>query len=129
MVTVETTADELIVRPQGWHRFLAFAGEIRVPLAHVVAVASAAQEARGWFHGIRAPGTSIPGVVTAGTFYDSEGRAFWDVSEASRAIAIRLRDDHYVKLVVEVQDVEATLAFINSALSGLVLPGSSLPEA
>jgi hypothetical protein len=117
MVTVETTADELIVRPQGLHRFLAFASEIRVPLTHVVAAAGAAEEARGWFHGIRAPGTSIPGVITAGTFHDSEGRAFWDVSDPSRAIAIRLRDDRYIKLVVEVQDVDATLASINAALS------------
>ncbi|MGP6157887.1 MAG: hypothetical protein ACLPYS_10355 [Vulcanimicrobiaceae bacterium] len=119
MVTIETTADELIVRPQGLHRFLAFASEVRVPLAHVVSAARAEEEAGGWFHGIRLPGTNIPGIVTAGTFRDSDGKTFWDVSDPKRAIAIRLRDDGYAKLIVEVQDVEAALATIHAALAAL----------
>ena len=122
------TAQQLIVRPQGLHRVLAFAHELRVPLRHIVGVAPAGDESRAPFHGIRAPGTSIPGILTAGTFYSSEGRSFWDVRDPARAIAIRLRDDRYVKLVVEVKDVEAALASVNGALAGLTAPEPPAPE-
>jgi hypothetical protein len=27
------------------------------------------ETARGWYHGIRMPGTSVPGIITPGTFY------------------------------------------------------------
>jgi hypothetical protein len=83
----------------------------------VAGVERAADEARGWFHGFRAAGTNIPGVLTAGTFYHDGGRVFWDVHNADGAIAIRLHDEKFAKLVVEVPDPVGTIASIEAALA------------
>jgi hypothetical protein len=89
---------------------------LRVPLAHIAGVDRAGEEAHEWFHGIRFPGSNIPGVVTAGTFYEHQGRVFWDIHNADNAIAIRLHDETFVKLIVEVEDPDATIAALRAAL-------------
>ncbi len=103
---------------QGLDRLLAFKSEVRVPLAHIVNVERADEEARRWWHGWRAPGTQLPGLVTAGTFYGSEGRVFWDVHDPNRAIVLHLRDDRYAKLIIEVEDPESSIAAVQAALHG-----------
>ena len=39
----------------------------RIPLAHIREVRIDPEPARGWWHGLRMPGTQIPGLLTAGT--------------------------------------------------------------
>jgi hypothetical protein len=115
MTTIETSNSELIVRVEGMDRIFAFKSELRIPLTHVAGAERAADEARTFWHGIRFPGTHIPGLITAGTYYESGRRAFWDVHDPERALAIHLRDEKYDKLVIEVEDVNAALAQIASA--------------
>jgi hypothetical protein len=79
--------------------------------------AGAEDEARTWWHGWRAPGTHIPGVITAGTFYAAEGRVFWDVHAPEKAIAIGLHDERFVKIVVGVDDPPAEIARIQAAIA------------
>ena len=43
--------------------------------------------------------------------------AFWDVHEPENAILIRLHDEHYAKLVIGVDNPDATAAAINVAIS------------
>jgi len=74
----------------------------------------------GEYHGLRAPGTNIPGIITAGTFHAHEGRVFWNVHRPANAIAIRLHDENYVKIVVEVEDPDATIALIGQARTGSI---------
>ncbi len=117
MTRIEISETDLIVYIEGWDRFFAFKNELRVPLTHVAGAEHADDEARGWFHGFRAPGTEMPGVITAGTFYHLDGgRVFWDVHDANGAIAILLHDESYTKLIVEVADPVATIAAIEAAL-------------
>lgn len=80
---------------------------------HIATVERATDEARRWWHGLRAPGTNVPGVITAGTFYEHEGRVFWDVHNPERAIALHLRDDRYAKLVIEVEDPDIAIAVMD----------------
>lgn len=75
--------------------------------------------ASNWFHGVRAPGTNLPGVVVAGTFYWHGECAFSDVHHADSAVAINLRDEKYQRLIVEVDDPAATIAAINAAMPKL----------
>ena len=58
---------------------------LEVPLQHVKGVRPAAEEQA---HGIHAPGTYLPGIVVAGTFYQIGKKVFWDVHNPERAIAI-----------------------------------------
>ena len=115
MAEVEIGNGELVVQVQGFDRVFALKSEIRVPLEHVLGAESGQQAAANWFHGIRAPGTSVPGVIIAGTFYWHGDCAFYDVHHAENAVAITLRDEKYQRLIVEVENPAATIAAINAA--------------
>ena len=39
------------------------------------------------------PGTNIPGVLTAGTFYQHGKRVFWDVHNPDNTVVIELKDE------------------------------------
>ena len=115
MADVEISDGELIVRVQGFDRLFALKSELRVPLKHVVGAESGQDAAGKWFHGIRAPGTSVPGVIVAGTFYWHGDCAFYDVHHPEKAVAITLRDEKYQKLIVEVDDPAGVIQTVNSA--------------
>lgn len=118
MAEIELTADNLVVHVKGADRIFAFKSELTIPLEHVLGAARDEEEARRWYHGVRAPGTSVPGVITAGTFHEHGERVFWDVHHPERAIALGVRDESYAKLVVEVDDPDATIIAIGAALGG-----------
>src|ERR1700680_1203188 len=107
MVTLEVVDRTLTLRVVGWDQLWAFKTELSIPIAHVIGAKPADEEARTWFHVLRAPGPRVPGIITAGTYYDGSGRVFWDVHDAQRAIEIGLRDERYARLIVEV-DVPAS---------------------
>ncbi len=117
MVEIELTPQSLVVHVQGLDKLWALKSRLEIPLAHVEGIERDEEEARSWWHGVRAPGTHLPGVITAGTFYSHGERVFWDVHHPENAVAIRLKDERYQKLVVEVADVDATIAKIRAALS------------
>jgi hypothetical protein len=112
---IEITRGSLIVRVQGMDRVWALTSELKIPLAHVGGAERDEEEARRWWHGIRAPGTSLPGVLTAGTFYQHGERIFWDVHRPEKAVAILLHDERYARLVIEVEDPDAVIASIRAA--------------
>jgi hypothetical protein len=58
----------------------------------------------------------VPGVITAGTFYQDGKRVFWDVHHPERTIVLDLHDEHYNQLVIEVSDPQAAINLIQSAL-------------
>jgi hypothetical protein len=118
MTKIEIEGSELVVRITGLDRLWSLKSELRIPLAHVAGAERDAEEAAKWYHGLRAPGTNIPGVIVAGTFYANEGRVFWNVHRAANAIAIGLHDEKYVKLVVEVEDPNATIKLIQEIRAG-----------
>ena len=122
MAEIEITPQALVVHITGADRLWALKSRLEIPLAHVVGAASAQDEAQSWLKGIRLPGTHIPGVLSAGIFHRHGDRVFWDVHHPLNAIAIELKDDHFARLVVEVDDPAATLAAIDLALPTLVAP-------
>jgi hypothetical protein len=116
---VELRHDELVVKVEGADKIWALKSELRIPLEHVVGAEIDEAEASNWFHGVRFPGTSLPGVITAGTFYWHGERVFWDVHHPENAVAIKLRDERYQRLVVEPEDPGATIEAINAAVHQL----------
>ena len=118
MAEIELTADTLLIHVRGADRMFALKSELAIPLEHVLGATKDEEEARRWYHGVRAPGTSVPGVITAGTFHQNGERVFWDVHHPERAVALNLRDESYAKLVVEAEDPDATILAIEAALGG-----------
>jgi hypothetical protein len=104
MTKVEITEDTLTVHVLGWDRLWALKSRIEVPLAHVASAKADPEIARReWWKGIIAPGTELPGVIKAGTFYQWRERVFWDVRDPDKTIVIELGDERYARLVIEVE--------------------------
>jgi hypothetical protein len=117
MAEIELTPDYLVVHIEGADKFFALKSRLEVPLAHVAGAESAAPEAHQAWHGMKTVGSYVPGVITAGRFVQEGEWAFWDVHNPDKAIAVRLHDEHYAKLVIGVDDPEATIAAITGALA------------
>jgi hypothetical protein len=95
---------------RGWSKLWALRGRIAVPLASIRGVRRADPSVvRGWWKGLRLPGTHVPGVIVAGTFYDGSKRVFWDVRKPVQAIEVELAGAEYDRLVVDVADPDAAV--------------------
>jgi len=107
---------KLTLHVRGADKLWAFKSSPEIPLVHIASVRADPEVARGWYHGIRMPGTNVPGIITAGTFYQHRKRLFWDVHRPEKTIVIDLHDERYKGLVVEVNDPEAAVRLIQNAL-------------
>ena len=116
MTEVELTQDTLIVHVRGMDRLWSLRSRLEIPLSHVLDAEADTQVARDWQKGLRAPGTHVPGVITAGTFFQDGDRVFWDVRDPEKTMVIRLEDERYTRLVIEVEDPRATVAAIEEAI-------------
>ena len=118
MVDLSVAGTNLVLQVRGADRLWALKSSLEIPLAHIAGVRADPNVAKGWYHGIRAPGTNLPGVITAGTFYQHGQRVFWDVHHPDGTIVIELRDERYNELIVEVPDPQAAVELIRSSTAG-----------
>lgn len=131
---VELTQDTLIVHLRGIDRILAFKSRVEVPLADVKgvepyplfieSVRRQLKERIGKWRfltlSIRAPGTAVPWVVGAGSFYIVGWRTFKRVflafHKSDKAIGIWLSGARYDWLLIEVRNPSATMSAIQEAI-------------
>lgn len=77
---------------------------ITVDLKHICNVTTGNPD--GLWDGIRAPGTFVPGLIRAGTYYTARGREFWYVTRQenglnqSRVLTLDLTSNEYYKRIV-----------------------------
>lgn len=112
MVTVTTINKTISFEIMGWHKIWSFQNKLSIPKDKIIKAYQDESEFTFW-KGLRMPGTEIPRLITAGTFYKN-GRNFWDVSNKKNAIVITLRDHYFKKLIIEVENPEAVLQQINT---------------
>ncbi|QFZ17162.1 hypothetical protein [Saccharothrix syringae] len=111
MAKVHIDGDDLVVVIEGLDKLWALKSTLTIPLANVrgaTADPGIAKEPKG----IRAPGTHMPGVITAGTFHLNGDRVFWDVRDPAKAVVIELADERYARLVLQVDDPRATVELV-----------------
>ena len=116
MVDLSIAEGKLVLHVQGADKIWALKSSLEIPLVHIAGVRADPEVARGWYHGIRMPGTNVPGVIMAGTFYQDGKRVFWDVHHPEKTIVIELHDERYNELVVEVDDPDGAMRLIQNAL-------------
>lgn len=104
MVSISMEDGNFVFEVKGMHKLWAFKNQITIPPSHIVSVYHDPETLRGW-PGWRLPGTSIPGIITAGTYINHGDMIFWDVCNMDNCIIIELEDEHYKKLVIEVENV------------------------
>jgi hypothetical protein len=116
MVDLAISNGNLLLHVRGADKLWSFKSSLEIPLQHVAGIRADSSVARGWCHGIRLPGTNIPGVITAGTFYQDGKRVFWDVHDPDHTVVIGLHDERYDELIVEVADTNAAVELVQAAL-------------
>ena len=96
--------DTLQIELDFWEQFLAFSFEkiLTLPLSHIVNV-STAEPKSNWAE-VRAPGTFLPGVIKAGTYYNPEGKEFWYVTREKDYLVLELRDELFKRVVLTVDN-------------------------
>jgi hypothetical protein len=102
---------------QGLDKLWSLKSRLDISLAHLKGVRADPSVAHGWWHGIRLPGTNIPGVLTAGTFYHDGKRVFWDVHNPENTVVIELLDERYNELIVEVADPATVVSRLHAAIA------------
>ena len=109
-----TPDDRLLVRPVGLVRLWALSAGVDVPLDHVVDVG--VSEKRGLLRGFRAPGTYLPGFMTAGTFRSRGEKDLWMVGREQKVLVIELAGERYRHLIVQVEDPESAVEALRAAM-------------
>ncbi len=116
MVDIQISGDTLTLEVLGLHKVWALKSRLQFPLSSVVSARLDPQMADKP-RGFRAPGTYIPRLITAGTFYADKKRWFWDVSDPNRALVIELEGEKYQMLVIEVEKPSQVIGQIEAARS------------
>lgn len=116
MVEISINGDRARFEVEGWDKLWALKSQLEIPLDHILSVRADPEPARGWWHGVRLPGTQIPGVLTAGTFYQHGGAVFYDVHDPEGTIVLELDHEHYTALVIEVADPSAAVGMLQTAI-------------
>ncbi len=84
-------------------------GDVSVPRAAVVS-ARVAPDGLDEVHGLRMPGTGLPGVIMVGSWRD-KGRVTFAVCHGRRpAVVLELAGQHYDRLVVTVENPDEVAA-------------------
>lgn len=115
MVAISVRTHHTIFEILGWSRIWAFKRRITVPNSAIYHVSSAPLVSPSAWRGLRFPGTYVPGVITAGTFYRNGMKTFWDIRSGKNAIVIDLKGLFYDRLVVEVRDLEQSMRDLETA--------------
>lgn len=107
--------DRLLVRPVGLMRLWALSTGIDCPVESIVDLG--VSETRELHRGFRAPGTHLPGVMTAGTFRAKDGKALWLVGRHREVLVIELTGEKWRYLVLGVEDPVAATEAMRAALN------------
>ena len=116
MVDLFISGSTLVLHVRGADKLWALKSSLEIPLQHIAGIRADPTIAHGWWHGLKMPGTNIPGVLTAGTFYQDGKRVFWDVHHPDNTVVIELKDERYDELIVEVADPTTTVKMVSAML-------------
>ena len=120
----EIVGDTLHLYVEGMDKLWAFKSQLSIPLEHITAIRVDSEVVKKWWHGWRIPGTEIPYVITAGTYYQGGKRVFWDIHHPKEAVVISLNDEKYNELVIEVEDPSAFVQEVQERIRVTGLPAA-----
>jgi hypothetical protein len=115
MITISRQDDKFVFEVNGMHKLWAFKSQIIIPAEHILNAHQDAESIRGWT-GWRLPGTYIPTIITAGTFYKDGKKLFWDASNMEKCIIVDLKDEDYTQLIIEVEDPSSAIALLTNVV-------------
>ena len=117
MVSVTVSGELAVFELQKMHKLWALRSRLEIPLRHIAAVHADPNVTMGLFERLKLVGSYLPGIFAAGTFWEHEGLVFWDVHDRAHAIVVELRDEHYKRLVLEVEHPAEVVALLQQHLT------------
>jgi hypothetical protein len=111
MVAINKSDNNFIFEVKGLHKLWAFKSQITVPQSNIVSV----QQVEGplsIFKGLKMPGTHLPFVIAAGTYFKGGKKMFWDVVNSKNCIVVELKDSNYNQLVIEVANPDEAIKML-----------------
>lgn len=118
LAAVQVEGAALVVRLRGLNKLWAFKHRIEVPLEAVVGVEVKAKLDRMPI-GLRMPGTSIPGIIIAGSYRSEGHRSFYAIRRGDDVLVIDLEGAKYERIVVETSDPQMSADAIDTARRGM----------
>jgi hypothetical protein len=67
---------------------------------------STEKPAINWHRALRAPGTFLPGVIAAGTYYTERGREFWYMTRSRDFLVLTVPGDYFKRIILTLDDSE-----------------------
>lgn len=81
---------------------------LTIPLGHICKVSTETPSIT-WLE-LRAPGTFVPGLIKAGTYYNKQGKDFWYATRGKGFLVLELEQDKYRRVVLTIDDNEGWAA-------------------
>lgn len=113
MVEVTVHSHEVTLELTGWDIILALKKRLVFPLSSVVQIYAKPHVTRPT--GFRMPGTSIPGVIQAGTYVWRGEREFWLTRSTGNTVVFELANLPYTRAVVDVREPELVVQRVRAA--------------
>jgi hypothetical protein len=111
MITIRKQDNNFVFEVNGMHKHWAFRSSLTIPKEHIARAYQDTESIEGW-KGWKIPGTYIPYLITAGTFYKDGDRIFWDACNMHQCIIVELHDEDFQKLIIEVEDPKEAIALL-----------------
>lgn len=111
MVTITREENNFVFEINGWHKLWALKSQLKIPAENIVSASPNTRNLNTMI-GLRMPGTHLPGLITAGTYITKDGTIFCDVMDHAKSILVKLSDEHYKQLIIEVEDPEAAIRLL-----------------
>ncbi|MEA5568230.1 hypothetical protein [Anabaena sp. UHCC 0399] len=65
---------------------------------------------------IRSPGTSIPGIIKAGTYYSNRGKEFWYVTQDKNYLTLELKNEPFRSIILTIDNHQDWAERINQSI-------------
>lgn len=117
MVEVMVSPSQVRLELTGLDIIWALKGNLKFPVAGIRIVYADPTTTRP--KGLRLPGTSITGLIQAGTYVWQGTREFWCIHFTGRSVVFELENLPFTRVVVDVRNPEAVVQRVRAVRYGL----------
>lgn len=114
MTTIFVEDDTLHIHMDGLESLFALRRTIAISLANIQTISTRSPSLWSLLLSWRVPGTYVPGIYAAGTYYQDGQRNFWNVRRGQDTIVIDLKNEKYDRLILGVDDAQKVIDAIQA---------------
>lgn len=111
-VNIIIDKDFIRIELSSLEKIISFHGSFKIPISQIREISTDLLPPT-WKE-IRAPGTAIPGLTKAGTYYTYRGREFWMLKKNDNPIRIELNNNKLKRLILGVSEYEKRATIIKN---------------